>query len=91
MCILSILEISLSFENAVVNATVLKKMEPKRQHRFLTRGMAIAVFGMRIIFPLIIVAIVGGINPIAALNLAIFDPATYANILTASHISIAGF
>lgn len=89
--ILWILEVSLSFDNAVVNATVLKKMDPKRQHRFLTRWIAIAVFGMRIIFPLIIVAIVGWINPIAALHLAIFDPNTYAQILTASHITIAGF
>lgn len=89
--ILWILEVSLSFDNAVVNATVLKKMDIKRQHRFLTRGIAIAVFGMRIIFPLIIVAIVGWINPIAALNLAIFDPNTYAEILTASHITIAWF
>ncbi|MCX6824300.1 MAG: DUF475 domain-containing protein [candidate division SR1 bacterium] len=89
--ILGILEISLSFDNAVVNATVLKKMDAKWQQRFLTRGMAIAVFGMRIIFPLIIVAIVGGINPLAAFNLAIFDPNQYAAILTGSHITIAGF
>ena len=89
--ILWILEVSLSFDNAVVNATVLKKMTPKWQQRFLTRGMVIAVFGMRIIFPLIIVAIVWGINPLVAFNLAIFDPDKYAGILTASHISIAGF
>jgi hypothetical protein len=85
------LEVSLSFDNAVVNATVLKKMDAKWQHRFLTRGIAIAVFGMRIIFPLIIVAIVGGINPLAAFNLAVFDPDKYAAILTGSHITIAGF
>ena len=89
--ILWILEVSLSFDNAVVNATVLKKMEPKRQNRFLTRGMVIAVFGMRILFPLIIVAIVWGINPLAAFNLAVFDPNKYASILTGSHITIAGF
>ena len=89
--ILGILEISLSFDNAVVNATVLKKMTPKWQHRFLTRGIAIAVFGMRILFPLIIVAIVWNINPIAAFRLALFDPNRYADILTASHTTIAGF
>lgn len=89
--ILWILETSLSFDNAVVNATVLKKMSPLRQHRFLTRGIAIAVFGMRIIFPLVIVAIVGGINPFAALHLAIFDPNTYAQMLTSAHYVIAGF
>lgn len=89
--ILGVLETSLSFENAVVNANVLKKMSHKRQQRFLTRGMAIAVFGMRVIFPLIIVAIVGQVNPIQALKLAIFDPNMYAQILTSSHIVIAGF
>ncbi len=89
--ILWILETSLSFDNAVVNATVLKKMSPVRQHRFLTRGMVIAVFGMRVLFPLIIVAIVGWINPLQALNLAIFNPDAYAAILNSSHIVIAGF
>lgn len=89
--ILWVLETSLSFDNAVVNATVLQKMSPKWQHRFLTRWIAIAVFGMRIIFPLAIVAIVGQINPLAALNLAIFDPNNYAQILTSAHYVIAGF
>jgi len=89
--ILWVLEVSLSFDNAVVNATILKKMTAKRQQRFLTRGIAIAVFGMRIIFPLIIVAIVAGISPIAAFNLALFDPTNYANILTGAHATIAGF
>lgn len=89
--ILWILETSLSFDNAVVNATVLQKMSPKWQHRFLTRGIAIAVFGMRVIFPLIIVAIVWQIHPIAALTLAINDPSQYAHILTSAHYVIAGF
>ena len=66
-------------------------MDATWQQRFLTRGMVIAVFVMRILFPLIIVAIVGGINPLAAFHLAIFDPNKYAEILTGSHIIIAGF
>jgi hypothetical protein len=49
---LSVLEISLSFDNAVVNATVLQKMNDVWKKRFLTWGVAIAVFGMRLIFPL---------------------------------------
>lgn len=89
--VLWVLEVSLSFDNAVVNATVLEQMTPTRQRRFLTRWIAIAVFGMRIIFPLIIVAIVGQINPIAALTLAISDPTQYAQLLISSHIVIAGF
>lgn len=89
--ILGVLETSLSFDNAVVNASVLQKMDPVRQHRFLTRGIAIAVFGMRILFPLVIVAIVGAITPRGALHLAISSPEQYAAILTSSHIVIAGF
>ncbi len=42
--VLSILEISLSFDNAVVNATVLREMDPVWQQRFLTIGILIAVF-----------------------------------------------
>ena len=89
--ILGVLETSLSFDNAVVNASVLKQMSPLRQRRFLTRGIAIAVFGMRILFPIIIVAIIGKINPFAAFQLALTDPNHYAQILTGSRIVIAGF
>ena len=46
---LAVLEISLSFDNAVVNAVVLKDMDPVWRQRFLTWGMLIAVFGMRIL------------------------------------------
>lgn len=89
--ILGVLETSLSFDNAVVNASILKKMSPLRQQRFLTRGIAIAVFGMRVIFPVIIVAIVGHINPLAAFQLALINPAHYAEILVSSRIMISGF
>ncbi|MDT7614552.1 MAG: uncharacterized protein QOF00_1999, partial [Pseudonocardiales bacterium] len=37
--ILGILEISLSFDNAVVNATVLERMDPFWQRIFLTVGI----------------------------------------------------
>ena len=60
--ILGILEVSLSFDNAVVNAVKLEKMEHIWQHRFLTWGIIIAVFGMRFLFPLLVVAIFAKIN-----------------------------
>lgn len=91
MAILGILEISLSFDNAVVNARVLKTMDDTWKHRFLTWGIAIAVFGMRIVFPIIIVALVGHIGIFDALFMAINDPKLYAETLTSSHLSIAGF
>src|SRR5688500_13116767 len=64
VAVLAILEVSLSFDNAVVNATVLKQMTPVWRRRFITWGIAIAVFGMRIVFPLLIVAIIARIDPL---------------------------
>ncbi len=89
--ILSVLETSLSFDNAVVNATVLKKMTPVWRHRFLTWGILIAVFGMRIVFPLAIVSILANVNPWEALVLAATEPEEYAKIMTSSHLQLAGF
>lgn len=89
--VLSILEVSLSFDNAVVNAMVLKKMTPLWQHRFLTWGIAIAVFGMRLVFPLILVGVMAQINPIDALVLAATKPDEYAKIMISAHVSIAAY
>lgn len=89
--VLSILEVSLSFDNAAVNATVLKDMDPVWQQRFLTWGIAIAVFGMRIVFPLMIVAIAAQLGPIDAFRLAIDKPDEYARILNDAHIGLMGF
>jgi uncharacterized protein len=89
--VLSILEISLSFDNAVVNAIVLKKMTPLWQHRFLTWGIAIAVFGMRLVFPLLLVGVMAHINPIDALVMAATKPDDYAQIMLSAHVSIAAY
>ncbi|HEX7656088.1 MAG TPA: DUF475 domain-containing protein [Sphingomonas sp.] len=89
--VLSVLEISLSFDNAVVNATVLKDMDAVWQKRFLTWGMVIAVYGMYVIFPLAIVAIAAGIGPVEAVQLSLEDPAQYERIVSSAHIGIAGF
>lgn len=89
--VLSILEISLSFDNAVVNAAVLEEMDEVWQKRFLTWGMIIAVFGMRIVFPLAIVAIAAGLGPVEALELSLKDPKRYEEIVSSAHVGIAGF
>ena len=89
--VLSILEVSLSFDNAVVNASVLEDMDAVWQRRFLTWGMVIAVFGMRIIFPLAIVAIAAGLGPVEAVSLSLNDPKRYEEIVSSAHIGIAGF
>lgn len=89
--VLAALEISLSFDNAIVNANKLRTMEPRWQHRFLTWGIVIAVFGMRIVFPLAIVAIAARIGPIEAIVLAAMEPAAYAQIMDGAHLSISAF
>ncbi|HUJ06639.1 MAG TPA: DUF475 domain-containing protein [Streptosporangiaceae bacterium] len=89
--ILAILEISLSFDNAVVNATVLARMDAYWQRIFLTVGVLIAVFGMRLLFPLIVVTIAGHISPVHAIDLALHDPHQYAVKLTQAHPAIGAF
>ena len=89
--LLAILEISLSFDNAVVNAKNLKDMDPVWQRRFLSWGMPIAVFGMRLFFPLAIVAIIAGMSMWAAFMMAMNAPDQYATILKSSHVMVAGF
>jgi hypothetical protein len=89
--ILTVLEVSISFDNAVVNASVLKDMTPLWQRRFLTWGMLIAVFGMRLIFPLLIVVMVTGLGPIESLKLAALRPEEYATVMLSVHHEIAAF
>lgn len=89
--VLAVLEISLSFDNAIVNANKLKDMTPEWQHRFLTWGIIIAVFGMRIVFPLLIVVIAAHVGPVDALVMAASRPEDYARIMHDAHLPIAAF
>jgi hypothetical protein len=91
IAILTVLEISLSFDNAVVNAGILKKMSPFWQTIFLTVGVLIAVFGMRLLFPVAIVAITAKKNPYDAVNLALTDKDQYQQLVTDAHPAIAAF
>ncbi len=91
VAILAVLEISLSFDNAVVNAGILKKMNAFWQKIFLTIGVLIAVFGMRLLFPVVIVAISAKIGPVDAVDLALNDADRYQQLVTDAHPSIAAF
>ncbi|MGW3423066.1 DUF475 domain-containing protein [Streptomyces phaeochromogenes] len=91
IAILTVLEISLSFDNAVVNAGILKKMSPFWQTIFLTVGVLIAVFGMRLVFPVLIVAITAKLNPYDAVHLALTDKDRYQQLVTDAHPAIAAF
>ena len=96
VAILAVLEISLSFDNAVVNATVLVRMTAFWQKIFLSVGVIIAVFGMRLVFPLLIVGITAKINPVEAVRLAlkggdVDTKGTYGYLLHDAHPAIAAF
>ena len=89
--VLGILEVSLSFDNAVVNATKLKKMSEKWRHRFITWGIAIAVFGMRFLFPLLVVSIFAQLNILKVLDVALHNSKLYAFYLHQTHATIVTF
>jgi len=89
-------ETSLSADNAIVNARIVEKLSPFWQKAFLTIGIIIAVFGMRLLFPLVIVGVTTGLNPFDAFGLAMEKgdpetPGTYGYILHHAHPQIAAF
>ena len=88
---LAILEISLSFDNAIVNARILGTMSPLWRKRFFGWGLWIAVFGMRIIFPLLIVCITLSCSPYKALSMALFYPRLYMETIKSAHVPLNAF
>ena len=79
--VLGILEVSLSFDNAVVNAMKLEKMTEKWRHRFITWGIAIAVFGMRFLFPILVVSVFAKLSMIEVFKIATTNADKYAHYL----------
>ena len=88
---LSVLEVTLSFDNAVVNAVVLDKMTPKWQHRFLTWGIIIAVFGVRFLLPVLIVSMFSGLSIFKTIDMALVDVTQYTHYLTLAHAPLVSF
>ena len=91
VALLAVLETTLSFDNAVVNAKVLARMDERWQRRFLVWGIPVAVFGTRFVLPILIVAAAAGLSPVAVALLAFFDPVQYGKHLTEAHVAIASF
>ena len=89
--ILSVMEVSLSFDNAVVNASVLKGWDEFWLKLFLGLGMIIAVFGMRLVFPLVIVAVAADLGMMEVWNLALTNPKEFSGHLTEHHAEVAAF
>lgn len=79
--ILVVLEVTLSFDNAVVNSKVLATMSRFWQTIFLTVGIFIAVFVVRFLFPIIIVQIASGLSFMGVVDLALNDAEEYGHVL----------
>lgn len=89
--ILAIMEVSLSFDNAVVNASVLRGWDHFWKMIFLTVGILVAVFGMRLIFPVVIVAVTADMGFMEVVQLALNAPKEYSAKLMAHHAEISAF
>lgn len=91
VALLGVLEVAVSFDNAIVNATILARMDRYWQRMFMTVGVLIAAIGMRLLLPLIIVAIGAHLTPWRAVDLAYADPTRYHDLLLAAQPGIAAF
>ncbi|MDB5951460.1 MAG: hypothetical protein JWR65_3315 [Massilia sp.] len=89
--VLGVLEVSLSFDNAVVNATVLRHWNEFWRKLFLNVGILVAVFGMRLLFPLVIVSVATGLGLVDVWTMAINTPAEYARHLGEHHAEVSAF
>lgn len=89
--VLMLVEITFSFENAIINAKVLSTVSKFWQTIFITVGIFIAVFGMRLVFPIVIVMITAGLGVQQVIDLALNKPEEYALSLHNAHASIASF
>ena len=89
--ILCLFEISISFDNAVVNAMVLKKQTAAFRTAFLTIGFLIGVVGMRLLLPLLIVSLTTGLGFAQVYQLAVNQPEVYSEHLHAHHIEVMLF
>jgi hypothetical protein len=89
--ILMIIEVTFSFDNAIINARVLATMSHFWQRIFMSVGILIAVFGMRIIFPVVIVMASAHLSWARVIDLALHHQEEYARVLIGAHPSIAAF
>jgi len=89
--ILTAIEITFSFDNAIINAKLLGKLAPFWRTIFLTVGIVIAIFGMRVLFPVLIVMLTAHLGWHEVVNLALHHPKEYAHHLEQAHTAISAF
>ncbi len=76
--VLTVLEVTFSFDNAVVNAKLLKHMSAFWQQMFMTAGILVAVFVVRFALPILIVVLTTGLHFTEVVALAVNQPDVYA-------------
>jgi len=89
--ILVILEVTFSFDNAVINSRILVRMSPFWQKLFLTVGIFIAVFVVRFLVPIVIVMLTSGHGFSDVIGLALHNPVEYGETLHKAAPTIDAF
>jgi len=89
--ILVLLEVTFSFDNAVINSRILARLSPLWQTLFLTIGIFFAVFVVRFLFPILIVMLSTGLGGAHVVDLALNHPEDYAHELEKAGPSIEAF
>ncbi len=89
--VLTLLEVTFSADNAVINSRVVVKMSPFWQKLFLTVGIFTAVFVVRFVLPLVIVMVTAGLGWSEVLHLITSDSKGYAEHLAEAEPIINAF
>jgi uncharacterized protein len=89
--ILTLLEMTFSADNAVINSKVLVTLSPFWQRLFMTVGIFIAVFLIRFALPILIVMITATLSAKDALDLALNHPHEYETNLKEAEPLINAF
>lgn len=92
--ILIAVECFVSLDNAIVNSKLLAGLSEFWVKMFLGVGIIVAVFGVRLVLPVVLVSATTGLNPIEVIKLALEngDPeveGTYAYYVTDAHPQLA--
>ena len=90
-CSLGVTETSMSMDNSIVNAPLVRDLTPFWKKNYLLFGMPVAVIGMRFCIPVVFVGLASGLGFYGALHLAFSDPTAYSEHLSNSKFLIVGF
>lgn len=89
--ILASLESSQSLDNVVVVSKIIKNMPPRWQNYYRIYGFLIGLIGMRVLMPIMLVSLIGWLNPFTALHMALYDQKQYSTLLESAEPMIMTF